>query len=231
MVNKKLAFVIALLVMLSSNSTYASNIYDGYNTLLDLEMKADLGDPYAAEKASLMRGLYNKDLYIFRAYNETPVPYSEQKIKGTYLKVFVDGLQVPTFTHSKEHGAWIIVEDLNNYGFDVSYDDNTKTVTVVRDIKNKKKDLTPFDMKAYDHIKSGDVVFDVINQDIKVKFKLMNGTRKKDLYGNEYETYNAEREIEAYNCGGYTAIAAENLEFFGECLWDSNTQSVNIKTW
>lgn len=134
------------------------------------------------------------------------------KIVGTSFRTFINNYQIPTFSHSSRGGAYIIAEDMANYGFDISWNSYTNTVTIK---SNKNKALTPMDMSSYSHIKSGNTVF-TIKENSSVKVVLDNG---------EYKYTPA-----SYDCGGYMAISADELKMFGTWVWDSQNQAVNLWT-
>lgn len=133
-------------------------------------------------------------------------------IVGTSYKTYINDYEVPTFAHS-DGGAYIIAEDLANYGFDVSWDGNTQTVSVVR---NDEKPLVPMDMSHYCGFGVGQKVFD-INTSNTVKVALRGGD------GSVYYP-------QAYNCNGYMAISADELKMFGNWNWWDDTKCITLKT-
>lgn len=132
-------------------------------------------------------------------------------IVGTNYKTYINDCEVPTFAHC-DGGAYIIAEDLANYGFDISWNNATQTVSVKR---NDVKQLTPMDMSHYCNIHAGQKVFDINEAN----------TVKVALEGNGYTYY-----PQAYNCNGYTAISVDELKMFGNWNWWNDTGCVTLKT-
>ena len=141
----------------------------------------------------------------------TPAPAPTPKIVATNLRTFVNGYEIPTFSHSDLGGAYIIAEDMVNYGFDTSWNDATKTLTIKT---NNEKTLIPMDMSYYKQFNAGTKFFDI--KDNYIDVVLDNGTY----------TYHPQ----SYNCGGYMAISADELKMFGYWLWDNDNQAVNLWT-
>lgn len=134
------------------------------------------------------------------------------KIVSTYFKTFINGYEIPTFSHSKNGGAYVIVEDLVNYGFNVTWDSSTQTVHISL---NNNADITPMDMSYYRNLKNGQTVFNI---------KTISNA-KVALIGDGY-SYSPT----AYDCGGYMAISADELKMFGDWSWNSYNNSITLNT-
>lgn len=79
-------------------------------------------------------------------------------------KTFIDGNEVPTFTHSSTGETVILAEDLVNYGFDSFYDASSRTLTITR---NKNKAPTPIPMEYY-RSRIGEVAYNIVDNTVSV---------------------------------------------------------------
>ena len=129
----------------------------------------------------------------------------------TDLRTFMDGTEVPTFINIGDSQTVILAEDLNDYGFDVSYNADEKTVYIVR---NSQKAATPIPMDIY-RGKSGVRAFDVMPDDIRVV--LSDG-------GTEYEF------AVTYNLNGYMGVSADEFKNIYDTVWNGDEAALYINT-
>ena len=129
------------------------------------------------------------------------------------MRTFVNGKEMPTFSHSRLGGAYIIVEDLKDYGFDIDWNGYTKTVSV---IKNNEKALNPLPMDYYRSFGAGYSFFAIEKESpIRVLFK-------NSVSDTGYSP-------SAYSCCGYMAISIDELKAFTEDWnWDSENLSLSL---
>ncbi len=132
----------------------------------------------------------------------------------TDLRTFIDGNEIPTFSYrGAEAHAVIVAEDLQNYGFDVSWDENAKTLDV---IYNADKPVSPMTVEYY-RGKNGQKAFGISrNTDITVA---VSDGRDRHILSD------------VYNVGGYMCISVDEFQGIYDFAWDGDTQSVNIGTY
>lgn len=109
----------------------------------------------------------------------------------TNIKTYVDNYRIPSYNINNKSA--VILNDLANYGFNVVYDNKTRTSTVTH---NPNKAFTP--ITQFDDLSdkpSGTVAFKYVYTDIKA---VVNG-----------------RVVESFNIKGYLAIFFEDLKDFG----------------
>lgn len=135
------------------------------------------------------------------------------QVVATDIKTFINENEIPTFYYNGEQGGTVvIVEDLVRYGFDKVWNEETKTVTLTRNIE---KEVTPMEMEYYHNLKQGQVLYDIFDSDIKVVLK----------------TSVDSEEIQAtkiYNLNGYVAISTSEFTYFGSVSWDNASRKVTV---
>lgn len=110
----------------------------------------------------------------------------------TDKRTFINGNEIPTFTHKASGRTVVLAEDLANYGFNVSYDSGSRTLTVIR---NRNKAPTPISMNYYRN-KNGNVAYNLTEN--KVKLIIKDGER----------TFSP---TTVYNTNGYIGFSVEDL--------------------
>lgn len=131
----------------------------------------------------------------------------------TDMRAFIDGKEVPTFSYDGgSPRAMIVAEDLKDYGFDVSYNWDTKTVYVKR---NEKKAATPIPMDFYRN-KNGQKAF-YIADDNSVSVIIDNGKTAHTLK-------------DVHNVSGYMCIGIDELATIFDYKWNTDTNSATITT-
>ncbi len=129
----------------------------------------------------------------------------------TDMRVFMNGVEMPTFVYNgAETHALIVAEDLKDYGFDVSYDENTNTVTAKY---NPSKGVTPIPLESYKG-KNGQKAYTIINSPVKVVID--DGETKHEI-------------AETYNIGGYVCISAGEFRDIYDFEWNSAENAAYIK--
>lgn len=134
-------------------------------------------------------------------------------IVATDIKTFINWYEVPTFYYNGESkGTVVIVEDLRNYGFDKVWDNDNRTLTL---IKNTEKEITPMIMDYYHELEQGQFLYDIYDSDIKVYLK-------NSLEGELIEPK------KVYFLNGYTAISTDELVNFGSLTWDGENRKTVV---
>lgn len=98
----------------------------------------------------------------------------------------------------------VVVEDLRAYGFDVVWNEMTKTLTVTR---NEKKDVVGKEFNIV-RMEPGTIMNPVLHTDIK--------------------TYLDGREIVSFNIGGLTAVYFNQLRPYGVLQWDEASRVASL---
>ena len=130
------------------------------------------------------------------------------------MKTYINGYEVPTFAHSKKGNSHpvILAEDLVSYGFDLSYNYDTSTLTLTY---NPSKPVTPIPIQYYKG-KNGISAFDIASSNT-VKVAVNDG----------YCLRNIE---EVYNLNGYMAIAVNELKNIYDYSWVNSSNTAYVST-
>ncbi|NLK22296.1 MAG: L,D-transpeptidase family protein [Epulopiscium sp.] len=122
--------------------------------------------------------------------------------KGT-AKALINGYWVPSFTH--EGYTMIALADLNNYGFDIKFDNELKKISVN---KSEIKEVTGFD-----------------EEQIENKERSLIG---KPMVHTNLSIYIGNRKIPCYAVEGSTFIYFNDLSLFGYLEWNSGTKEASL---
>ncbi len=122
-------------------------------------------------------------------------------VYATDIHAFIDHLMVPSY--NIDGYTAVIVRDLENFGYTVIWDENTKTVNFYRDFA---KLLTPW-VPVFDGTPVGTKLYDVYSTDIRTFF---NG-----------------KEIPSYNIGGRTAVRFRDIGIVGDVVFDEENRTAN----
>lgn len=119
------------------------------------------------------------------------------------VKTYINDERIPCYNIKNK--AVVLVADLKNYGFDVVYNNKTRTSTVTR---NKDKKFTPIKNIENNMKKPGSVAFSYVYTDI---IAVVNG-----------------KIVESYNVQGNLAIYFESLGDYGTFQWDNATKTSKL---
>lgn len=123
-----------------------------------------------------------------------------EKTSISDIKSYINGDFIPSFNY--KNTTYIIAEDLNNYGFDVEWNGNERSVKIKRNaIKLSTPSETENPSETYE-IKPTDIITYV--------------------YDSSTQDYS---EVTSYNIGGQTII---KLSSVGNTLWDSTSRTIDI---
>lgn len=132
-------------------------------------------------------------------------------IVATALRIYINDCEIPAFLHQGENECGVVlVDELEDYGFDVSYDINTDTVTIVN---NTDKEITAADLKN----KEGEAL--EISGMEPAKILLKNGA---DDVGQYVDT--------VFDVGGRAAISIDEFWKMGNVVWNSKHNLVVVVT-
>jgi len=121
---------------------------------------------------------------------------------NTDIVAYINNYAIPSYA---VNGTTVIVaEDLRNYGFDVQWDGETKTLHIDRSQWNEIAG-----MSFYENIEPVGSVF-------------------CDLYYNDISVYAGDYKFTSYCMNGYTMIPIEELTMFGEVYWEQDIRAIKL---
>ncbi len=119
----------------------------------------------------------------------------------TDIVAYINHYAIPSYAANGQ--SCIIVEDLRNFGFDVTWDNSTRSLYIMRSASNIVNEMSV--IKAE---KPGTFFSDILETDIKV-------------YANG-------QEITSYALNGYTMIPIEELTMFGAVTWVESERAIKL---
>ena len=163
---------------------------------------------------------YYMSFYTFHEWHDAPTKSTLMTIEvfkpgqvansvlNTDIKAFIDGY--PIRSYNIDGYTSIVVEDLNQYGFSVVYNNNERTLK----IDNVNGAIT----SSYKHVLNskpiGSKAMDVYYTDIRTYVKSKSTSGYLNAYG--------------YNVNGLTLIRIDNLDEFGNIVWDQNARTISF---
>jgi hypothetical protein len=124
-------------------------------------------------------------------------------VRHTDIRTFINGEQIPSYNINNR--SVVLIADLRNYGFDVTYNDQTRTSTVAR---NFDKLFTPIQNIAINAETPGTLAFNYLHTDITA---VVNS-----------------KVITSYNVQGNLAIYFGDLGDYGTFTWNSETRESRL---
>lgn len=121
----------------------------------------------------------------------------------TDIKAYINGCEVPSY--NIDGNIVVVGQDLRSYGFNVVYDNNTRTSYISYDGSGT---WTPIAPSIVNSQSIGTKVMDVYQSDISVS---VNGNK-----------------VACYNVGGKMAFRFSELKVFGNYSYDNETRSANL---
>lgn len=121
----------------------------------------------------------------------------------TDIKAYINGCEVPSY--NIDGNIVVVGQDLRSYGFNVVYDNNTRTSYISYDGSGT---WTPIAPSIENSQSIGTKVMDVYQSDISVS---VNGNK-----------------VACYNVGGKMAFRFSELKVFGNYSYDNETRSANL---
>lgn len=123
-------------------------------------------------------------------------------------KVFIDGQEIPSLCYTGEKTDTVIfAEHLENYGFNIYYNGQERTVYIVRD---KQKDAFPVDAAQFEGYSAS----------------VLEGSDLKVILDDDGYLYEFK---DVYDLSGYAAISVDELKRMYKYTWDQNTMSGYFK--
>lgn len=147
-------------------------------------------------------------------YGFSRADYLYNSLFATDMRLFINGYEVPAFCYmGPRKGIYFIFEDLKDYGFDIVWDAQTKTVTAY---KNPEKKITPIPMEMYRSYSDGSKMFDVTRN---------SGITAKIVCGGTELTF-----PEVCSMNGYVAVSADELGNIADsCVWNESEKLLEIQ--
>jgi len=147
---------------------------------------------------------------VLRAYLEEPAVSSQYKVGEPLgdvlysdITAYINGQAIPTSVIKGK--TLVVVEDLRNYGFDVTWNGNNRTLKVEL---NKNKRFEPLS----------------VTKDAPYK----PGTFKEKYVYTDIRTYLSGQLVESYAISGRTLIDFDLLKQYGKMNWNSKTREIRL---
>ena len=118
------------------------------------------------------------------------------------ITAYINGYAIPTSIIAGK--TLVVVEDLSNYGFDVTWNGKDKTLKVEQ---NKNKKITPLKVTK--------------------NTKPVGTVKAKYLY-TDIKTYLSGNQVESYAINGVTLIDFELLAKYGAISWDGKKREISL---
>lgn len=119
----------------------------------------------------------------------------------TDIVAYINHYAIPSYAVNGQ--SCIVAEDLKNFGFDVIWDNNTRSLTILRN-----GDIWPKEMK--------------FNKTGAPSAKFAN------LLETDISVYANGKKLTSYAINGYTMIPIEELNVFGNCNWVANERAIKL---
>jgi len=161
----------------------------------------------AVTMASSSSGQRFRDATVLLDYGFSSAKSKYGTIVYTDTSTYINSNEIPTFGYMGK--IVLIAQDLTNYGFDASYNDETRTLTLSY---NPEKTYSPMSVEEYKG-KEGTAAFPVGNTDIKIEII-------KD--GQSFILENS------YNTNGYMCLFLDDLLNIYEVLWNQDEMKAEI---
>ncbi len=167
---------------------------------------------------------YSWDLLASRPETEATYQDTQPKdyIVASDMRSFINDWEIPTYIHyaTPENGfendcAAVMIEDLKDYGFDVSYDLDTDTVTIVN---NTEKDLS-----------AGPNYGEQRTYEDNEKLQLSDWEPAKVLLKNGYDDPGVYAE-RTFDINGSGAISIDELKHMGSVVWNEQYNIMVVVT-
>ncbi|HIW57155.1 MAG TPA: WG repeat-containing protein [Firmicutes bacterium] len=131
-------------------------------------------------------------------------PIRRSEILSTDIIAYIDGAPIRSYNIDGYTG--VIVEDLRDYGFEVNWNEDTRTLSV-----------------SYNQTGNTAAAAYIPEENAAPAGSHIAYAHKTDI-----KTYVSGDEVAAYNIGGETIILIDELSRFGEITWDEESRSVRF---
>lgn len=155
----------------------------------------------------------------------TPV-YALGEIVGAYvytdIVAYINGR--PVRSYNIDGWTGIVAEDLRNFGFDVYWNADERTLEVGNSYFYSPENWEQ-DMEGYGEV-NRDYFFETNSKPV--------GTFAGNIYNTDIKTFVAGDEVKAFNIGGQTIIYIDELIRFGDVVWNEEERKIcydYVKPW
>jgi len=170
-----------------------------------------------------------KKIALFLLLIMLVVPFSVNaigEVVGNYVNTDIVAYinDVPINSYNINGWTGIVAEDLLDYGFDVIWDGDARTLTVGNSYI-PTPEYTELNWQG-----SGKIKTDI---EIKKNDKPI-GSFAGHIYATDIKTYVAGEEVASYNIGGRTIIYIDELQYFGNVKWYEKERKIcynYVKPW
>lgn len=122
------------------------------------------------------------------------------KTAASDIKAYIDYYFVPTINFDNK--TYIVVEDLGNYGYDVTWDSSDRTLKIKR---NTSKTIS-----------------EIASQNMSTQYTVQSSDIKTYFYNDVKNSYTI---VPSYNIGGKTIVSLSNI---GTRIWDSQNRCIYV---
>ena len=129
------------------------------------------------------------------------------EVVSTDITAEIGGNPIPSY--NIDGNTAISAEDLSDYGFDVTYDDATRTLKVNR---SEEKAIALIDSADERFVKSGTV-----------------GKKLYDIYRSNIKVYIDGKQVNSFNINGRSLIYIDDLAKYGDVVWDGDRRMISVK--
>lgn len=127
------------------------------------------------------------------------------EVLETDIRAYINGYPIDSY-NIRDNTA-IVAEDLNNYGFEVIWDEKSLTLKIARDVK---KEITPSTSgKDLSNVKVGRKAYDILFSNINV--------------------YIDDTLIPSFNIDGKTAVYIDSLGGYGSLVWKPENRAIYLE--
>ena len=123
------------------------------------------------------------------------------KALHTDIVAYINNYAVPSYAVNGQ--SVIVAEDLRNFGFDVAWDEYTRSLTITRNSSTW--------VNSMDFNKSGEF-----------------GKKFTNILQTDIKVYAGGKQITSYAMNGYTMIPIEELTMFGEVYWVAGERAIKL---
>lgn len=120
---------------------------------------------------------------------------------NTDIVAYINHYAIPSYAVNGT--SVIIAEDLRNFGFDVTWDNDSRTLAISR---NSNTNVEPMSFAK----------------------TAAPGTKFSDLYSTDIKVYANEYLLTSYALNGYTVIPIEELFMFGDVYWVADQRAIKL---
>ncbi|MBE6704606.1 MAG: hypothetical protein E7583_05035 [Ruminococcaceae bacterium] len=160
-----------------------------------------------------IKNAYSEELLEIERFEKGGLPHHTQVIRlyagnaitnylATDIKATIDG--APIRSYNIDGYTVIIAEDLRNYGFNVVYNDDERTLRITEGTK----EIT----STYEHTPHSGSIGDIAG----------------DVYYTDIDTYFFGKTVKSFNIGGYTAIYISDLSSMGLVEWKETDREISF---